>query len=115
MEKVSKIELKLLAPFLKKQFPKDWKPGKQRGSRKKSTYPNWSVYREIGKLRCGEGLVIEEKDWHTKTPPPQAVGATVHSISAREPNTICGKTFFGKKFRIRTLKDNEGWVVKRMV
>lgn len=54
----------------------------------------------LEQLQPGDALIIEAKDWRTKTPPGQTINRYAKSS--------------GKKFTHGRMIDGSGWIVKRL-
>lgn len=69
---------------------------------KRGQHPENPVITESMKLKVGEYLLVEKKDWHIKSLVSQALRDSSPVRHARA------------KFKVKQLSDKSGWIVKRI-
>jgi hypothetical protein len=72
------------------------------GADRRMNSKNKIVLDEVDKLGINQYIHLLKEDWHTKTNPNSFV------------NSAWRKQRSGKHFRVRTLKEEKGWIITRI-
>ena len=93
---------------------------KEKWQETKLEYPvmrhkNTKAYETAAKLEIDEGMIIPQKEWHGKGHPTIGLNSMTYSTKRKNyQDTVLAKKFIGKKFSVRKLKNNKGWLVVRV-
>ena len=76
---------------------------------------NQHIYDALAKLEVDQSLLIDKGEWKAKVDPAVSIASMTFWTKRQNYETSNRfKDFNGKKFSVRTLENNEGWIIRRV-